>query len=355
MLDRLLTHLQSVAPHAVEIPILQPADIFLDAGGEDLRRRIFITQNRAGTDLCLRPEFTIPVCLHHIAKQNGPCRYAYGGTVFRQARSGMVEFEQVGIEDLGGEDTPDVDAACIRDMVSTLAVIGLKDVQLTLGDQQIFSALVKGIGLPVFLQNRLQRAFGDAKQLDAVIDHFVRPSEAIKNDDEATKLALAADLDGLVALVENKMANANLAPNSGRYPTHIASRMIEKTRETQFRLSKDQEQVLRAFLSIEVPLSEAGAALGLLAKQAGDEIQSAISRLEKLSNMLGDLDITYRASFGRKLEYYTGIVLDAHIEGHSQSIGGGGRYNNLTRILGENSGMPAVGFSISLDRVMEVL
>ena len=47
----------------VEPPILQPADVFVDLSGEDIRRRMFVTQDAAGHELCLRPEYTIPVCL----------------------------------------------------------------------------------------------------------------------------------------------------------------------------------------------------------------------------------------------------------------------------------------------------
>src|SRR5690606_39558334 len=86
----------------VDVPILQPADPFLDMAGEALRRRIFLTESETGQTLCLRPEFTIPVCLDHIASQAGtPRRYAYLGNVFRQRRDGEAEFLQAGIEDLG--------------------------------------------------------------------------------------------------------------------------------------------------------------------------------------------------------------------------------------------------------------
>ena len=76
-----------------EVAVLQPADPFLDMAGEDLRRRIFLTESETGQTLCLRPEFTIPVCLDHIASQAGtPRRYAYLGNVFRQRRDGEAEF-----------------------------------------------------------------------------------------------------------------------------------------------------------------------------------------------------------------------------------------------------------------------
>ena len=72
-----------------DVAIVQPADPFLDMAGEDLRRRIFLTESETGEALCLRPEFTIPVCLDHIESRAGtPRRYAYLGEVFRQRRDG---------------------------------------------------------------------------------------------------------------------------------------------------------------------------------------------------------------------------------------------------------------------------
>ena len=124
----------------VDIPILQPADPFLDTAGEDLRRRIFLTESETGETLCLRPEFTIPVCLDHIASQAGtPRRYSYLGEVFRQRREGGNEFFQAGIEDLGDTDTARADARLVADahalLTRTLPGVPLA---VMLGDQTIF-------------------------------------------------------------------------------------------------------------------------------------------------------------------------------------------------------------------------
>ena len=82
----------------VEPPVLQPADAFIDLSGEDIRRRMFVTEGPAGERLCLRPDFTIPVCLHHLARGAGPGRYAYGGTVFRRTATGAVERPETGCD-----------------------------------------------------------------------------------------------------------------------------------------------------------------------------------------------------------------------------------------------------------------
>ena len=72
-----------------EPPILHPAAIFLDMSGEEIRRRLFLTADAAGEELCLRPEYTIPVCRAYLAsdKAGGIAEYSYLGPVFR-ARAG---------------------------------------------------------------------------------------------------------------------------------------------------------------------------------------------------------------------------------------------------------------------------
>ena len=84
----------------VEPPILHDANVFVELAGEDLRRRLFLTQAADGAEMALRPDFTIPVCLHHLA--TGPAQrradYAYLGPVFRQRRDEASEFVQAGVE-----------------------------------------------------------------------------------------------------------------------------------------------------------------------------------------------------------------------------------------------------------------
>src|SRR3954469_15578383 len=116
--------------HAVEVAILQPADPFLDMAGEDLRRRIFLTESESGQTLCLRPEFTIPVCLDHIASRAGtPRRYSYLGEVFRQRREGGSEFLQGGIENIGEPDVAEADARSVDDAVALFEAV-LPDIKL---------------------------------------------------------------------------------------------------------------------------------------------------------------------------------------------------------------------------------
>src|SRR5690606_16103693 len=100
-----------------------------------------------GASLCLRPEFTIPVCLRHIETATGtPRRYSYLGEVFRQRREGSQEFYQAGIEDLGEMDTASADARAIADAVGILSrLLPGRSLTLTLGDQAVFEAVVRAL------------------------------------------------------------------------------------------------------------------------------------------------------------------------------------------------------------------
>ena len=65
--------------------IIQPAGVFLDAVGEAFRARTYVFTDLDGQELCLRPDFTIPVTRAHIDSGEAPRRYTYDGKAFRAA------------------------------------------------------------------------------------------------------------------------------------------------------------------------------------------------------------------------------------------------------------------------------
>ncbi len=57
----------------------------------------------------------------------------------------------------------------------------------------------------------------------------------------------------------------------------------------------------------------------------------------------------------RGLDYYTGIVFEYKSAGEGNSVGGGGRYDNLVGIYSNSKSMPAVGVSLGVDRILDLL
>lgn len=88
-----------------------------------------------------------------------------------------------------------------------------------------------------------------------------------------------------------------------------------------------------------------------------DEIETVLGYIEKLTggttllNQFIELDIT----LARGLNYYTGCIFEVKTnEVVMGSIGGGGRYDDLTGMFGIN-GLAGVGISFGADRIYDVL
>jgi len=341
-----------------DIAIIQPADPFLDMAGEDLRRRIFLTESETGETLCLRPEFTIPVCLDHIEKRaSTPRRYAYLGEVFRQRREGGAEFFQAGIEDLGATDRPDADARSLADAHLILSrVLPSTTLHTTLGDQAVFEAVLSALGLPRGWQKRLARAFGSPAMLEAAIAEFTNTQGAASLPRDVASLVARGDEKRLTQYIEEAMQAAGLSPTAGREPGEIAHRLLEKAALRSVRLSDAALNTLKSFLAINAPLKEAGERLAAFAEEAGIVLDEALAefaaRAERIEGHGLPLDgIRYDAGFGRPLDYYTGFIFEIGAEDLRQPLAGGGRYDRLLTLLGAEKPIPGVGFSIWLDRI----
>lgn len=342
--------------NAVDVPTIQPADPFLDMAGEDLRRRIFLTESETGATLCLRPEFTIPVCRDHIASQAGtPRRYSYLGEVFRQRREGGNEFVQAGIEDLGDTDAAAADARSIADAHALLSrVLPGQELTIVLGDQAIFEAVLAALGLPRGWRMRLARAFGSAAMLEAALSDLANPTRIGALPGEIAAIVAEGDHDRLAAHVTSSMTEAGLSPTAGRTPGEIARRLIEKAELRSVRLSGEAFEALKSFLSIKVSLERAPDALATFATSAGLALGSALDNFAARAEAIGGHglsvgSIAYDAAFGRPLDYYTGLVFE--ISAGDKLLAGGGRYDRLLTLLGARTAIPGVGFSVWLDRI----
>src|SRR6185437_9820171 len=83
--DDLLALLAKAGYRRVLPNVLYPASVFLDLSGEDLRRRMYLTTDAEGNELCLRPDLTIPTALLHLAGPDAAAEaaYCYLGPVYR--------------------------------------------------------------------------------------------------------------------------------------------------------------------------------------------------------------------------------------------------------------------------------
>lgn len=347
----------------VDIPVIQPADQFLDMAGEDLRRRIFLTENENGESLCLRPEFTIPVCRNHIERNAAtPKRYAYLGEVFRQRREGGNEFFQAGIEDLGDANRARADARSLADAFAAIRLVAPHaKLETLLGDQAIFEAVLAALGLPRGWQKKLSRAFGNPGQLKGLLEDLSSDRQSDTLPDHLAELVAKGDEAGLAAALEQDMRVAGISPAAGRAPIEIARRLIEKAALASVRLPTGAFSALESFLAIRVPLRSAAGELLSFARANEFDLGPALEQFEAravsvVEAGIGDETIIYDAAFGRPLDYYTGLVYETRALNNIDlgAIVGGGRYDRLLTMLGAVGSIPGVGFSIWLDRLEQI-
>jgi ATP phosphoribosyltransferase regulatory subunit len=351
----------------VEPSILLPADLFLDTAGEDIRRRLFLTADAEGHELCLRPDFTIPICRHYLetGAAGREAALGYFGPVFRQRVDEPAEFLQAGIELFGNEDRAAADADVLALALEAATLFAVDEPIVKIGDEGLFLALLDGLGLAAPLRRRLRGLFGTPERLLATI----RRLSAGEGADEAIRHAgILGALAGSKpeearSLVEDLLGLAGIATVGGRSAHEIAERFLERAAVASAGgLTPEAAGVLTRYLALETSPERAVDALDAFQREVGLDIASAIDLFARRNEAFRDCGIgldrpVFRADFGRNLDYYTGFVFEMRDPDRAGEIGGdkpvigGGRYDGLLERLGSTTPVAACGFSMWLDRL----
>ncbi len=351
----------------VSAPVLQPADIFLDRSGEDIRRRTYLFTDAGGQELCLRPELTIPVCRLYLEREPEgaiPARLCSSGPVYRYQPSGsdkLSEFSQSGIEILGDVDEAAADAEVTRLGVAAVQSAGLKDFELELGDLSLFDALIEAINIPKGWKGRLRRQFWRPEFFASLLTDLSNGEGPDMSEDQSGLLTVLAGLneEQATTLLTDVLKLGGIAPVGGRGVDEIASRLLEKAADaTTERMPKEAAEVIAAYMKISVPAVNAVAQVGELFKKSNISADASLEKLSLRLKAIGDAGVdlgraTFSTGFGRKLEYYTGHVFELRVPklGNDAVIVGGGRYDGLLQSLGAPKPVQAVGCAIALERL----
>lgn len=262
-----------------------------DANKDDYLYKFF---DKNGHIIVLRPEFTTPIARMVATRLKGsqmPLRFCYSGDVYRNGSTRFSEFRQVGVELVGaGSDLADAEVISLS--VEIMKALQIRNFQISLGHNGIFSGLADEMNIDIKLRKELEDGIArkDMVKLEGLISQSDLP--------EAAKEFLLSmpHLTGKEEVLE-KLQDWN----------HIQAirRAVESLR-TIFQFLKDYG--VHEYVSLD---------LGIL----------------------------------RGFSYYTGVIFEGYLPGVGIPVVEGGRYDNLYEDFGHNS--PATGFAINLSILLE--
>jgi ATP phosphoribosyltransferase regulatory subunit len=343
-------------------PILQPAEPFLDLSGEDIRRRMYLTADAHGRELCLRPDLTIPVSRDYLASPaaGSPQGFCCLGPVFRDRGALSAEFLQAGIESFGRPDKAAADAEMLALGLDATAHYGIAAPDIRIGDVGLFAALIAALDLAPAWKRRLVKDFNRKSSLAHDLDLLTLGAATQRPEYQGVLAALAgSDPKAARALVTDLLSIAGITAVGGRSVGEIAERFLEQAAlGAATTLPRQTRALIEKFLAIAGDPDEAAAELRALAAAAGLGLGPALDLFETRTGFLAarGLDvgrIRFSTAFGRGLDYYTGFVFELH--GPTALANGplvaGGRYDELLTRLGAKAPIPAVGFAVWIERV----
>ena len=376
--NRVRQLLGSYGYRLLETPVLEPTELFLRKSGGELASQLYSFTDAGSNAVSLRPEFTSPIMRHYLenaASISLPARWQYCGPVFRFDLShpeASGQFTQVGGELIGSpEITADVELLNLATSVPDQ--LGLDGWSLQLADLDILNSLLDPVGVSerarsFIIQSMPQLSEGRSavpKVLEEGLHlHLVGGANGSRNSgrQDSEGAALRRSVQGLDDDQAKSVLLGLLQWNSTdqlgqRTPEEVVERLLRKIRGT------DNEDKLRQGLEsasdLAVIKGEPEQAMESVRKtlaSAGAN-QDAANRLSEVIRLLSngpDTKGRIVLDFGlvRGLAYYNGVIFEVSHPDWPGNLGGGGRYDTLSRALGGSDAVSALGFAYNLDALI---
>ncbi len=346
----------------VEPPVLADAAIFLNRSGEDIRRRTYIFNGPDGAELALRPDLTVPTALTYIdGIAPAAAKLTYAGPAFRVPRPGEPaaarEAAHVGFEWFGGAGDVAEDVAVSRETFATCEAMGLTDYSVKIGHVGLGRAVIDALPLTDALRDKLKRRFSSPKGFAALLASLAHPEEAQEAGGVAAALAALPDEAARRAMMDEILSLANVQPAGGRSLEDIAARLLKKADALAApAVSTEVLDRLQAFVGLNGPAAETLDGVRALVGDLGDAVAQPLESLAAVLEAIGDRPVTFSTTFGRAMDYYTGIVFEVRSPAVPEgAIAGGGRYDGLVAELGGPVGLSSIGAMIRPDRLVTAI
>ncbi len=328
----------------IDLPSVIEANHIVQRSGENFRKFIFSFIDQNGSELCLRPDLTIASCLRYLENNlKGKEKIFYSGQAYRksQNKKDSIIRDQVGFEIIGSKDEKNDDKEIINTSLKSLQNIKYTSGTLTIGNVEIFNLLISKLDIPKRWKLRLLRHFWREKYFNDLLKRLETNSDVdptiVEIDKKRYFKMLKEDLSKVIA---------------GRSIDEILKRFDNKIRDPRgTKKGENVSKIIKEFLKIKCPISKAASELNKFFKK--NKINFVVDQkyFPISNNKISKLNVVFSASFGRQLEYYTGMVFKIDIKSKSKNrnIINGGRYDKLIFDLGSKNQIAAVGAAINLN------
>ena len=341
--ENILKSVKSKGFKFINLPSVIEANHIVQRSGENFRKFIFSFIDQNGSELCLRPDLTIVSCLRYLEDNHkGKEKIFYSGQAYRksQNKKDSIIRNQIGFEIIGSKNEKNDDKEIINTSIKSLQNLKYTSGTLTIGNIEIFNLLISKLDIPKRWKLRLSR-------------HFWRENYF---NDLLKRLETNSDVDPTIVEVDKRRYLRMLKDDqskvvAGRSIKEILKRFDHKIKDPRrTNKGKNVSKIIKDFLRIKCPINKAASELNKFFKKY--KINLAVDqRYFPLSqNRVSKLNVIFSASFGRQLEYYTGMVFRIDIKSNlkNKNVINGGRYDHLISDLGSKKEVPAVGAAMNI-------
>mgnify|MGYP000014679327 CR=1 FL=1 len=343
-------HMNLFGYELIEMPIIADADIFLTRAGNSIVEQLF-TFERFGKSLALRPEFTA-LLAHQYAQNNlsDPVRWQLSGSIFIDEPSDYsLQYQQhnIGAEFIGSH-APLADTEIMAMAVQGIEKLNITNWELVVGHVGLQLHLLSQFGLDsrtlrILLSQRYTlKEKGKQVVLDYLSDILMLDNHrADKKETNGEETQQVLDM-----LLDSTRYTSTMG---GRTRHDIAERIMKKhERGLEIDNISQALDFLQHWGNIRGTVDDVLRAIDAL---IADDDSYGQSLLSDWCDVLGTLsaygikneNITLQPDLTKNWDYYTGFVFGIRV--NDDYVASGGRYDGLTRLLGSDDAIPAVGFA----------
>jgi len=342
--ENILISVKSKGFKYIDLPSVIEANHIVQRSGENFRKFIFSFIDQNGSELCLRPDLTIASCLRYLENNfKGKEKIFYSGQAYRKSnnKKDSIIRDQIGFEIIGSKDEKNDDKEIITTSLKSLQNIKYSSGTLKIGNVEIFNLLISKLDIPKRWKLRLSRHFWREKYFNDLLK----------------RLETNSDVDPTIVEIDKKRYFKMLKEDptkvvAGRSINEILKRFDSKIRDPRgTSKGKNVSKIIKEFLKIKCPINKAANELNKFFKKNKINLVVNQQYFPASINKMSKLNVVFSTSFGRQLEYYTGMVFKIDIKSKSKNINiiNGGRYDKLISDLGSKKQVPAVGAALNLN------